>query len=174
MVEQHGEWTTELQTYDYGEGYYWSGGNHGCEIMKTEVCAYIPPYEWTKIFFNVANYDTDGFFGSTIPDCLVLPVGGFYACSVNIGWSPTTRAATDLAIEIRSAIWGPIAYSIGHPTRVGSKYMVTFGQAILSQGEEIGVYVRNGTGQALTLLSENMLCPKLTIQWIDNFYGVIP
>ena len=174
MVEQHGEWTTELQTYDYGEGHYWSGGDHGCELIQTEICTVVPKYEWTKIYFNQATYDTNGFFDTAINGCLVLPAPGFYVCSASIGWSQSGRSATWLEAEIRTAIWGTVAYDTGHPPRTLGKYMSLFGQAPLEQGEEVGVYIRNGTGTALTLTQEGTLCPKLTVQWVGNFYGYVP
>ena len=172
MVEQHGEWTTELQTYDYGEGLYWGGGDHGCELIQTELCTMVPTYEWTKIYFNVASYDTDGFFNTAIPGCLILPAGGFYACSVSIGW-PVTGVG-DLAVEIRSATWGSITHDIGDPSRLHPTFMNSFGASPLEQGEEIGVYVRNGTGNVVTLLGEGMLCPRLNVQFIKSFYGYAP
>ena len=174
MVEQHDEWTTELQTYDYGEGLCWDGGNHGCELIQTELCTMVPPYEWTKIYFDSASYDTNGFFDTAIPGCLILPAAGFYVASVSIGWPITGRTATDLSVEIRSAVWGTIAYDIGHPAQIDPTYMASFGQGILEQGSEVGVYVRNGTGKIVTLLQEGVLCPRLTIQWVKNFYGTCP
>lgn len=174
MAEQHGEWTTGLQTYDYGEGHYWSGGNHGVELIQAGICTMVPKYEWTKIYFTGTTHDTDGFFDTAIPGCLIVPASGFYVCSLSIGWPVTGRTATDLSIEIRSAIWNTIAYDNAHPAKVDPTYMCTFGQGILEQGEEIGAYVRNGTGNIVTLLQEGILCPRLTVQWAKNFYGVIP
>ncbi len=174
MPGDHGEWTTGLQTYDYGEGHYWSSGNHGVELIQTELCTMVPKYEWTKIYFNVANYDTDGFFDTAIPGCLIVPTGGFYICSLSIGWPVTGRIATDLSIEIRAATWNTIAYDNAHPTVMDPLYMNTFGQGVLEQGEEIGAFVRNGTGKTVTLLQEGILCPRLTVQWSKNFYGSVP
>lgn len=175
MIDQHGEWTKELQTHDYGVGHYWPGGDHGCELIQTEICTLVPMFEWTKIYFTAANYDTDGFFDTAIPGCLILPAPGFYVCTACIGWPGTGHVSTNLEVEIRSAIWGPIAYDIGHPpSSGGDKFMNTFGQAPLEQGEEIGVYVKSGSAISTLINEGDLLCPKLTIQWIKNFYGYVP
>ena len=80
----------------------------------------------------------------------------------------------DLEVEIRSATWGAISHDIGDPSRLYSTFMNSFGACPLSQGEEIGVYARNGTGSVVTLLQEGILCPRLSVQFVKSFYGYAP